>query len=83
MTEIAERIQGLEDDIAELKLLTLESERPNIQNHLAQLLSKLKTELEKLQSAQVKVTPIPVAVTPVKEEDKINYIALTKYAWDQ
>ena len=49
---MADRIKELEEDIAELKRLTLEAERPNIQNHLAQLLSKLKSEAEQLTAAQ-------------------------------
>lgn len=42
---MADKIQELEDDIAELKQLTLQAERPRIEKHLAQLLSQLKTEL--------------------------------------
>jgi hypothetical protein len=55
---MAEKITELELDIAELKQLTLEAERPRIQNHLAQLLSQLKTELEQLQSVNISQVPV-------------------------
>jgi cell shape-determining protein MreC len=84
---MAERIKNLEEDIAELKLLTLQAESPRIQNHLAQLLSQFKTELEQLQSAfnsspEPKKQPAP---TPIVNpaSDLLKYTSLTKYAWDQ
>jgi hypothetical protein len=84
---MAERIKILEEDIAELKQLSLQAESPRIQNHLAQLLSQFKTELEQLQSAintsePPKKQPVPVApIEPVT--DTLKYTSLTKYAWDQ
>lgn len=84
---MAERIKNLEEDIAELKQLSLQAESPRIQEHLADLLSKYKTELEKLQSA-INTSPSPQKQTvPVVSnnptEDILKYASLTKYAWDQ
>jgi hypothetical protein len=84
---MSERIKNLEEDIAELKQLSLQAESPRIQNHLAQLLSQFKTEIEQLQSAinsnpSPKKQPVPVTTTePVN--DPLKYTSLTKYAWDQ
>lgn len=81
---MADKIQELEDDIAELKQLTLQAERPRIEKHLAQLLSQLKTELEQLQS--IKKTEAPIKQEVPKEPantSNINYTSLTKYAYDQ
>lgn len=84
---MAERIKNLEEDIAELKQLSLQAESPRIQEHLADLLSKYKTELEKLQSAintshSPQKQTVPVA-TNNSTDDILKYISLTKYAWDQ
>ena len=68
----------------ELQRLLLDAERPNVQNHLAQHISKLKTELDHLQSVQQPSQPqkqAPPVVVVAKEENKINYQPLTKYAW--
>ena len=61
---MAERIKELEEDIAELKQFTLQSESPRIQKHLAQLLSQLKTELEQLQ--KINISPSPQKQAPPK-----------------
>lgn len=81
---MADKIQELEEDIAELKQLTLQAERPRIEKHLAQLLSQLKTELEQLQS--IKNTQVPVKQEVPKEPantGSVNYSSLTKYAYAQ
>lgn len=66
---MTDRIHELEQDIQELKTLLLDSERPNIQNHLSQHLSKLKTELDNLNSTKLSELPKPQAV-PVSVEPK-------------
>lgn len=40
---MAEQIKELEEDIQELQRISLEAERPNNQNQLAALISKMKT----------------------------------------
>lgn len=84
---MAERIKILEEDIAELKQLSLQAESPRIQNHLAQLLSQFKTELEQLQStfntSQSPKKQQPPVVNNEPLNDTLKYISLTKYAWDQ
>ena len=48
----------------------MDAERPSVQNHLAQHISKLKTELDHLQSAQQTQQPqpqTPPQVTPPKQ----------------
>ena len=72
--------------MAELQRLLLEAERPNVQNHLAQHLSKLTTELDNFkllaasEAPQKQVAPPSI---PVQSIDKTNFTPLTKYAWDQ
>ncbi|MCB0369011.1 MAG: hypothetical protein KDD45_06040, partial [Bdellovibrionales bacterium] len=77
----------LEEDIAELKRLSLDAERINVQTILAQQISKLKTKLDQLimikQTEAPKKQDPPPAQTAPKTEDKLSYQSLTKYAWDQ
>ena len=40
---MADRTKDLEEDIQELQKLLLDAERPNVQDHLAKYISKLKT----------------------------------------
>lgn len=86
---MAERILELEEDINELQQFMLQAERPNVQGHLAQLLSKLRTELEQLNIAKPipeappKTVPPPVVPQAPKEQDLTKYTSLTKYSWDQ
>lgn len=84
---MTDRVQELEEDIRQLKKLLLDSERTNVQNYLAQQVSKLKTELDTLNATKVSEVPKKKEVyhvpSEVKEIDKSSFLPMNKYGWDQ